>query len=67
MIIPFLTFLVGGGIGFAAGHATSNKEAKAELEELRRRLQIAQGNGTPIPALRARSTKSKNLRLSKKS
>jgi hypothetical protein len=51
MIIPFLTFLVGGGIGFAAGHATSNKEAKAELEELRRRLQIAQGNGTPIPAL----------------
>jgi len=51
MIVPFITFLVGGGIGFAAGHATKGNSVKAELDELRQRLALAQGRGTPVPAL----------------
>jgi hypothetical protein len=51
MIVPFITFVIGGGIGFAAGQATKSKAAQAELAELRRRLELAQSRGTPVPAL----------------
>lgn len=52
MIVPFITFVVGGGLGFVVGRSVENKEVKAELVELRRRLEIAQGrSSTPVPAL----------------
>ena len=54
MIVPFITLVVGGAIGFVGGRAVGSAErenVKSELAELRRRLELAQGRGTPIPAL----------------
>lgn len=54
MIGSFLTFVLGGGLGFAVGKglaAKKNEEQEAEVKELKRLVAAANARSGPMPAI----------------